>query len=223
TMPWMVMLFGILVIPLGVTSIILMMLQPVAVGSWCFLCLGTAVAMLIMVPLTLDEVVAMIQFLVRKKREGKNFWTVFWMGDTVEGGERDTRSPGMLAAPSKTIPAMFWGITVPWSLLLATALGLWIIFTPAALGITGIIADSHFITGAMVITFSVIAMAEVTRNIRFLNILFGIWIIAAPFILGEETTTALWNGIATGILLIALSFPKGKIKESYGTYDKCII
>jgi uncharacterized membrane protein len=39
TMPWMVVMFGVLVVPLGVVSIVLVILQPVAVGAWCTLCL----------------------------------------------------------------------------------------------------------------------------------------------------------------------------------------
>lgn len=42
TMPWMVAMFGALVIPLGIVSIVLIILQPVAVGAWCMLCLITA-------------------------------------------------------------------------------------------------------------------------------------------------------------------------------------
>jgi Vitamin K epoxide reductase family. len=50
TMPWMVGMFGFLVIPLGATSIVLIILQPLMVGTWCTLCLITAAAMLIMIP-----------------------------------------------------------------------------------------------------------------------------------------------------------------------------
>lgn len=56
TMPWMVLMFGVLVVPLGIVSIVLVILQPVAVSAWCTLCLITAVAMLIM-PLRLLNVV----------------------------------------------------------------------------------------------------------------------------------------------------------------------
>lgn len=70
TMPWMVAFFGLLVIPLGMTSIVLVILQPLAVGTWCTLCLLAAVAMLLMVPLSLDEVVAMVQLIARRRREG---------------------------------------------------------------------------------------------------------------------------------------------------------
>jgi apolipoprotein N-acyltransferase len=39
TMPWMVVMFGVLVVPLGVVSIVLVILQPLALGAWCTLCL----------------------------------------------------------------------------------------------------------------------------------------------------------------------------------------
>jgi hypothetical protein len=40
-------MFGIQVIPLGVTSIVLVILQPLMVGTWCSLCLATAIFMLL--------------------------------------------------------------------------------------------------------------------------------------------------------------------------------
>ncbi len=39
TMPWMVALFGILVIPLGLVHIFLVISQPLTVGAWCTFCL----------------------------------------------------------------------------------------------------------------------------------------------------------------------------------------
>src|ERR687897_3053011 len=84
TMPWMVLMFGVLVVPLGVVSIVLIILQPVAVGAWCTLCLITAAAMLIMIAPAIDEVVAMGQFLIGARREGKPFWRTFWVGGTLD-------------------------------------------------------------------------------------------------------------------------------------------
>ena len=50
TMPWMVAMFGIVVVPLGVVSIYFIVIQPIVIGTWCTLCLVTAVAMLVMIP-----------------------------------------------------------------------------------------------------------------------------------------------------------------------------
>ena len=216
-------LFGILVIPLGATSIVLVILQPVAVGAWCTLCLFTALAMLIMIPLTLDEVVAMIQFLVQAKRDGKPFWRTFWKGDTVKGGGPDERTPKFNAALTNTAPAMVWGVNVPWTLLLSVALGIWLMFVPFVFATQSRAADSDHLVGALVITFAVIAMAEVGRTLRFINILFGAWIMLAPWLLTGSVASAKWNDMITGIVLILVSFPRGKVRERYGSWDPYII
>jgi hypothetical protein len=98
TMPWMVTFFGILVIPLGVTHIVLVILQPVMVGHWCTFCLLAASLMLAMIPLTVDEVVAMVQFLIQARREaracgGRSGWATRSRAGTRTGGRRDTERP----------------------------------------------------------------------------------------------------------------------------------
>jgi uncharacterized membrane protein len=62
-MPWMVTFFGILVVPLGVVSIYFITIQPIVIGTWCSLCLVAGLAMVIMIPFAVDELVAMGQFL----------------------------------------------------------------------------------------------------------------------------------------------------------------
>ena len=47
TMPWLVLLFGIMIVPLGAVSITFIVIQPILLGTWCTLCLITAAAMLI--------------------------------------------------------------------------------------------------------------------------------------------------------------------------------
>lgn len=56
TRPWLVILFGIDVIPLGIVSAVLVFMQGAVVGSWCFLCLVTAVISLVLVYMAYDEV-----------------------------------------------------------------------------------------------------------------------------------------------------------------------
>jgi hypothetical protein len=70
TMPWMVTIFGILVIPLGLAHIALVMSQPVVVHEWCTMCLVAAGVMLPMIPLEADEVVAMGQHVRNSARRG---------------------------------------------------------------------------------------------------------------------------------------------------------
>jgi hypothetical protein len=79
--PWLVILFGIDVIPLGVVSAVLVVLQGSAVGSWCFLCLVTAAISLVLVAMAWDEVWISCRYLAavkRRTRGWKTTWGAFW-------------------------------------------------------------------------------------------------------------------------------------------------
>ncbi len=79
--PWLVILFGLDVIPLGIVSAILIFLQPTVVGSWCFLCLVTGLISLILVILAYDEVWSSCIFLKRVWKRSRKFsvlWNTFW-------------------------------------------------------------------------------------------------------------------------------------------------
>ena len=65
-MPWLVVFYGILVIPVSVASIALIILQPVAVGAWCSWCLGIALCMLVMILLTAPELAAVTRLYTRR-------------------------------------------------------------------------------------------------------------------------------------------------------------
>ena len=223
TMPWMVTFFFILVVPLGVVSIVLVILQPVSVGYWCSLCLATAFVMLWMIPLTVDEVIATAQFLKKSVRDGKPFWRTFWVGDTIEGGEKDNRTPHYGSAVRKMAAPMVWGVTVPWNLIVSAVLGLWLMFSPSVFQTQAGAADSDHLVGALVITFAVIAMAEVARAARFINIFFGIWLIAAPWLINGFTPTGKWNAVIVGLTFVFASFPRGRVKERYANWDRFLV
>ncbi len=223
SMPWMVTGFFILVVPLGVTSIVLVILQPVVVGFWCTICLGTALIMLLMIPFTLDELVAMVQFLKQSVREGNSLWRVFWIGGTIGQENRDERTPEYGAPVGRFFPAMAWGVTMPWTLIVSTLLGAWLMIEPAMLGTLGKTAESNQIAGALIITVSVIVMAEIIRAGRFINVLLGIWVIAAPWLFAGAGTSTRLNNVVVGVLLILLSIPRGTVKERYGNWDRLIV
>jgi len=223
SMPWMVTFFGILVIPLGVVHIVLVILQPVVVGHWCTLCLAAASVMLAMIPLTVDEVVAMVQFLLQARREGKPLWRTFWVGDTVQGGSADARTPRYGSPARKLVPALFWGATAPPTLLASAALGVWTMFAPAVLGATGAVADSEHVIGAVALTVAAIAMAEPTRALRLVNVLLGAWIALAPFLLDGAGHAGRWNGVVIGAALAALSLWRGSVRERYGSWDRFVV
>jgi hypothetical protein len=78
TMPWMVILFGLAVGPLGVVSVTLVILQPVLFDSWCTLCLASGVVSVLMIGPAMDEVLASLQYLSQTSRQGRSTWQAFW-------------------------------------------------------------------------------------------------------------------------------------------------
>ena len=79
TMPWIVIIFGLFVGPLGFISIMLVVFQPVLFDAWCTLCLASAVISIAMIGPAMDEMLASLQYMQRVKREqGVSFWKSFW-------------------------------------------------------------------------------------------------------------------------------------------------
>jgi len=223
TMPWMVLALAILILPLGVVSIYFVIIQPIAIGTWCTLCLIAALAMAVMIPYALNEFVAMGQFLVWSRKQGKPFWRTFWEGDAMDGGNADT-AKGLAATPREQWAQATRGVTYPWTLSLSIAIGVWLTFTRVTFDSFGAMANSDHMVGLLVVTFTIIALAEVARATRFINIPFGIWLIAAPWLLdGIASPLAIWNGVICGVLLIALAIPRGKIKNSYAGWDRYVV
>lgn len=218
TMPWMVALFGFMVVPLGIVSVGLIILQPVVVGAWCTACLLSALFMLLMVALSLDEVIAMLQFLLQTRRAGKSVWRTFWLGGDALGDNLTPRRP------ETTHPRqMFWGVTVPWNLLVSALLGAWLMLAPAVFETQGRTAHSDHILGALVVTVAIVAFAEVTRAARFINIALALGIIVLPWVFGGATLASSINDLIIGVLIIALSIPPGKIKNTYDNWNPLIL
>src|SRR5688572_8449298 len=93
-----------------------------------------------------------------------------------------------LAAPTVvSLKDVLSGLVIfatPWNLLLSTLVGAWLMAAPEVLGIGGAAATSHYVVGALAVTFAVIAGSEVARPVRFLNVLCGAWLLVTPFLLG---------------------------------------
>lgn len=78
TMPWIVVIFGLAVGPLGAVSIGLVIAQPVLLDAWCTLCLVTAVISVSMIGPAMDELLASLQYLKQAYDEGHSLWRTFW-------------------------------------------------------------------------------------------------------------------------------------------------
>jgi hypothetical protein len=222
TMPWLVLLFGLMIVPLGVVSITFIVIQPIVIGTWCTLCLVAAAAMLIQIPYSLDELLATLQFLRRRRAVGRRLLRVLVFGDIDEG-----RSPGAGDPLDKSLPTLAkemvaGGVSLPWNLALCTLLGIWLMFTRLTLGAQGAVADLDHAIGALVLTTTAIACAEVARPVRLLN---GLWavVLAVASLFLEATLLQQMVSIALAMGLLLLSIPRGRIRSRYGDWNRHIL
>lgn len=180
--------------------------------------------MLIMIPLTLDEVVAMGQYMLRSVRNGRPFWHTFFQGGPEPIGSTDDKDPGFSGPLGAQSAAAVRGVTVPWTLIASCIVGVWLMFSRLIFGTTGAVANSDHFAGALVITIAVCAMAEVARPLRWLNVPFGLWLLVAPWLLAGATSGAALNDAIAGLVVIGLSLPRGRrSKEHYGSWDRYVV
>ena len=223
TMPWLVILFGVMIVPLGAVSIFFIIIQPILIGTWCTLCLVAAAAMLIQIPYSVDELIATGQFLAERHRKGKSVILAFLRGDTMEGG-RKTEPDRFEGSPWAIIKDMAGGgVNLPWSLVLSTAIGIWLMCTRLIFGTQGEQANSDHLIGALVVTISITALAESARPARFVNVLLAFALMASPLMLDGGSLLADWSSVAAALLLIAASIPRGKVENRYGDWSRYLV
>lgn len=214
TAPWLVLVFGILVIPVSLVSTVLIILQPLAVGTWCTLCLVTAVCMLIPIPFAIGEVAATIQFL-RKSKE-KPFLELLFRGGKCPKEKKDGLSPTMDRPLSVLIESSLSGLTFPWNLNLAAILGIGLMALPSVFGLKGILYDIDPVAGALTAVVSVVSWAEMVRKWRYVNFLFSALILAgAAMAYKSEPGAIIALHVGLAALIALLSIRKGEIKESF--------
>ena len=222
TMPWLVLIFGIMIIPLGIVSITFIVIQPIVLGTWCTLCLITAAAMLIQIPYSMDEVIATCQFLARRRRKGRPLLRVILFGDTDDGPDASARYD-FERRPGRLVHEMLaGGISLPWTLLATMGLGLWLMCTRMTLGTEGLLADADHLIGALVLTVAVTATAESVRPARLLNILLGAALVITALVASSTPLQSLAD-VAVGLALVALSIPRGHIRHNYGNWSRFIV
>lgn len=223
TMPWLVMLFGIMIVPLGIVSITFIVIQPILLGTWCTLCLIAAAAMVIQIPYSVDELVATGQFLARRHKAGRPVLRIFFTGDTDEGADSRVDDDDFNLYPLQALREMVMGgVSFPWTLVASAGVGTWLLFTRLTLGSQGMMANADHLIGSLVITVSVTAMAETMRPVRFLNMLLGSGLIIVALVSGA-TLLQLAASVLAGMLLIGLAVPRGTIRNSYGSWDRLIV
>ncbi|CAG9179625.1 hypothetical protein LMG23992_04023 [Cupriavidus laharis] len=220
TMPWLVLLFGILIVPLGVVSIGFIIIQPIWIGTWCALCLVGALAMLLQIPYSFDEILATWQFLKDRRRQGKKWWYVLMRGDSMDGGSVDTSDD--FAAPAGTVvrEMLFSGVNLPWTLLASGVIGVTLMCSRLLFDASGVAASNDHVLGSLVVTVSIMAWGEVARPLRLVNIGFGVWLMATPWVIQGYTDLGAAASGLLGVALVLLSIPLGRIEGHYGEWDR---
>lgn len=83
------------------------------------------------------------------------------------------------------------------------------------------LAHAHHAIGSLVLTVVSVAAAKVARAARFLNVPLGLALMASPFVF-VGSAAALVASVLLGALVMGLSWPRGPIKEKYGSWDRMI-
>ncbi|BCA96617.1 vitamin K epoxide reductase [Legionella antarctica] len=225
TMPWLVLFFGIMIVPLGVVSITFIIIQPILLNTWCTLCLIGAAAMLIQVPYSFDELVATSMFLWRRWKAGRPILRVLLFGDVDEA---DKKSRGNIEDDFEQSPRIIikemltGGVSLPWNLALCVLIGVWLMCTRLTLGASGSMANVDHLIGSLIVTITVTSLAESVRVLRLINLVCAVALFITPFVYGANLTATLVS-ILAGSLLFVLTLPRGKIRSSYGAWDKFIV
>ncbi len=231
TAPWLVLLFGLMIVPLGMTTILFIVIQPVVLGTWSTLALVGGAAVLIHIPYSLDELLATCQFLRRRALAGKSWVRVLFVGDTDELPAPDAARSIMFSDSDDEFDRplgvvlknmLGGGVSLPWNLALAGAIGISLLFTRVTLGADGALAHAHHIIGCLVLTVCAIAAADVARPARALNAVLGMGLVLVLVVLGGDTmTTAVTVGL--GLALVLLSIRRGPINQSYGNWNRWLV
>jgi hypothetical protein len=141
----------------------------------------------------------------------------------MEGGHMDAGNEfrGSLGAVFQQI--LQTGVRFTWTMATSVAVGIALMFTRIIFDTTAGAADSDHVIGSLVVTFSIMALSEVGRPLRFANIILGAWLVVAPILVTGYSSVAAAASVIGGVLLILLALPLGPIESRYGDWDQWIL
>jgi hypothetical protein len=102
-----------------------------------------------------------------------------------------------------------------WAQLLTALAGIWLMASPAVLVYADPARANDRIIGPIVASMATIAIWELTRPLRWVNVILGFWLLITPWLLGHPAD-AHWNSLASGMLILACSLVKGKRTHHFG-------
>jgi hypothetical protein len=134
---------------------------------------------------------------------------VFWKGDEAAAVDKP------VVVSSKKLFSRF-GFTLQWNLSLLMAIGVWLMCSPSFFALEHPAADSNYVVGPLLVAFSLISMAETARFLRFVNMALALFLFFSVYQFPGFSQLGSINTVVMGVLMILLSFRKGKIIQSYG-------
>ena len=102
-----------------------------------------------------------------------------------------------------------------WPRAAGSVLGIWLMAAPAVLGYAEPAQTNDRVVGPIVFGSAFIALWQLLRPLRWLELVGGAWLLAAPWVLGYGKV-AIINSLVVGVLLIVLAFLGGKISRRFG-------
>ncbi|HLH25267.1 MAG TPA: vitamin K epoxide reductase family protein [Chloroflexota bacterium] len=206
TQPWLVVLYGLIVVALGATSVGLVITQGVVFHAWCTLCLLSATISIVILGPALREVLAALQYLNRVAVAGAPAWSAFW-GRPAAGTAARVAGP---RAPRTARGARGWPS------LVALALGIWLMAAPAVLGYGGgLAAANDRVVGPLVAACGWVSLWGVGRPLRWAYGALGIWLLIAPSLLSYGPVPTV-NSIVVGVLLAVLAWGGAPARDRLG-------
>jgi hypothetical protein len=97
----------------------------------------------------------------------------------------------------------------------AILLGLWLTLSPAVLGSLGAARNLAFIAGPLAVSVGVVALCEVTRSVRWLNLAIGVGLVLSARVVSQRPLVDV-NNLISGLLLAGLATQRGQIRRRYG-------
>ena len=103
-----------------------------------------------------------------------------------------------------------------WPHALSALLGIWLMAAPAVLGYGGLAENNDHIVGPLVASFGITAWWQITRGLRWMNVLLGAWLLVSPWVLRYDQAAPLINSLLAGALIAGLSLIQGKLSKPFG-------
>lgn len=198
--PWFVLANAATAISLGFAGISLLIVQPLAYGNYCTLCMLSAFISINLVGPTVEESLATLQYMGRKY---------------TEPTERQTEE-----AAAHTDEVVQIAVDNMWEAeglrirhLIGAAIGLWLMATPAAIGFAGYSRADMRVVGPIIFTLSILAVWPATRWFARLNAFAGFWLMIGSILL-EAPLLLLLPNIVLGAAIVALAvFPGDNARQ----------